>query len=175
MWAGLVSASVWFALFLFGQAFAFHIRPAQMRTRTIMRLFALAMAGHAGSMLLAEAALAGGLTAFGASLALSLSAGLILLLCLFVLYMPLYYSLNISLSVETLALLTVTTTGRMPMPDVEQRFCSANFLRDRLQTMEANGYLQKAGTDSWKLTGRGMSVARVMSAVKSALDLGPGG
>jgi hypothetical protein len=89
--------------------------------------------------------------------------------------MPFYYSMNTSLSVDTLAMLARAPDGRVPMQAIEQRFCSERFLRDRLQTMGANGYLRHLGGDSWRISRRGLRVARAMSWVKQILGLGPGG
>ena len=175
MLAGLISASIWFGMFIVGHIAAFRLASVQRRSKLIIRLFATAIAGHLACVAVLDVITTGGLAGLGSSLLLSAICGVLLLLCLLVLYMPFYYTLNTSLSVETLAILGRSTVDRLPTQEMERRFTSLAFLQDRLATMQANGYLEKENRDLWILTPRGRRIATVMNTVNRLLSLGPGG
>lgn len=174
MAAGLISSAVWFAVFLVGQFVAFRLRPSQKRTRTIFRLFGFIAAAHVLSIILLGAFIPTPVADLGSNAALSICCGLLVLACLLVLYMPFYYSLNTSLSVETMAMLG-RANGHLPIATLEHWFCSPDFLRDRLMIMEANGYFEAINEDKWMICERGRRIAGMMSQVKRLLNLGPGG
>jgi hypothetical protein len=174
MLAGILSSAAWFGLFLVAHLVAFRAKPRQDRSKTVLRAFAAAVLGHLASVGAAALLRPAWMEALGSSAVLSALAGLLTLACLFVLYMPFYYTLNTSLSVETLVLV-LSCGGRMPVERVLDRFTSRAFILDRLETMRRNGYLEPAGPQAYTLSARGASVGSNMAKVKRWLDLGAGG
>lgn len=174
MLAGIFISVAWFCFFLGVQIIAFRVRPRQDRSKTVLRAFAVAILGHLACVAAATLLWPAWMESTASTPALSLIAGVLTLSCLFILYMPFYYTLNTSLSVETLALI-LSRGGRMPIDRVLHRFTSREFILDRLETMRRNGYLESANSTSYRLTGRGASVGATMAWVKSWLDLGAGG
>jgi hypothetical protein len=80
---------------------------------------------------------AGGRPAVGGTLI----RGVLTLICLFIIYMPLYYTIASSLSVRTLVLLASQLDGRPATARVCARFISCALVPHRLQIMRTNGFL----------------------------------
>jgi hypothetical protein len=163
---GLGTAAGWFAIF-------------------VMLHIALLSRGqhHAGAMLRAYGSAALGLviTAAGLtslvmgtpSLAVALANGCFAFACLFVLYVPSFYTLTTSLSVATLILL-LKSGGQLNEAELYERFAGRDLAAGRLATLHDSGYIKLAG-DQCRVTRRGRSVARFFVAIKALLRLGPGG
>lgn len=174
MLLGILVSGIWFCAFLAAQLVAFHLQPQKDRSKTLIQLFGFAVLAHlmcvAGLALLYPESM----ILLGSTGVLSALAGLMNLACLFILYMPFYYTLNTSLSVETLALV-LSHGGRMPIDRVVHRFTSPEFIHDRLETMRRNGYLKSSDRVEYFLSKRGTSVGAKMARVKRWLVLGTGG
>ena len=174
MLAGLISASAWFAVFVVAQIVAVPLFRVVHRTRLILRLFAFALAGHVVTILAIRAGMPSA-PPDGFNALLATGCGLFLMPCLFILYMPFLYTLMTSLSVQTLIMLEAAPGGALPLAVVRERFTSLAFIRDRLETMQANGYLTRSSDGSWAITAHGSRVALALLAVKRVLRLGHGG
>ena len=104
MIAGLMAGAFWFVAFLGGQFVVLRHADVLARPRATNFVFAGCFAGLVISVLLAcRIAEPGDLTRGGAWL--GLIWGTLTLFCLFILYMPFYYTIAASLSVRTLVLL----------------------------------------------------------------------
>ena len=172
MLVGTISAVVWFTAFLAAQLAAYRAFGIRHRSKFIMRVFVLAMAGHLATVVWIWV-FDGAPQHFRP--VLSLACGVLLLMCLFILYMPFFYTLSTSLSVETLSILDSSPGRRLPYSEVTYRFTSEAFVLDRLETMRANGYFTVTDASCFRLTTRGERVARTFDKVKAALALGAGG
>ena len=175
MLAGLLSAGGWFAAFLALQLGAFRVFGVRHRSRFIIRLFSVSLIAHVLTVALLPELAPSADEAPYFKLTLSAICGLLLMLCLLVLYMPLFYTLSTSLSVELLVMLAIAPGRRLAVGSVRDRFTSIAFIRDRLHTMQANRYLLPDDKGGWALTQRGWRVARAFRGVKELLALGPGG
>ena len=166
---GILSGGLWFALFLAVHILIFHLRHVENCFSAIMRLYLLCLAGHAGTILW----LYGESDATGPALA-SFLYGLVVAGCLFILYMPFYYNVVNSLSIQTLILLSEARNGSLPVPELQERFAGLSIVEGRLNTMAVNGYLtENQGT--YCLTHRGRVMARLFGALKDFWKMGPGG
>ena len=161
MLTGLGLGSVWFAVFLISHIALFHLREIRHRFKAILGLFLGAAVGHLVS---------------GALLSTALGAldGMVLLGCLFVLYMPFYYTISASLSIRTLVALRCSPGERQSLARLVEGFASLPIVQGRLETLAANGYVGRAG-DAYRLTGKGRIVARTFRLIKALWRLGPGG
>lgn len=177
MLAGIISGLFSFFLFMIGHVIWFHVKPDQDRSKIILRIFLLAVLLHCVLILMISIIFPNQMREIGSSEILSIIAGLILMLCMFILYMPFYYTLNTSLSVETLAMIKFKGEGQLPEMQVRDRFTSESFLLDRLETMCRNGYLKQSSIQdkSYLLQSKGQRIAKTMLKVKNCLKLGPGG
>jgi hypothetical protein len=169
---GMVSAGLWFALFWLAHIALLHFLDVRHRFKLISRLFVTALAGH----LITVATLSESLsTAWGgAEGAIALVAGWLVLLCLFVLYMPFLFVIATSLSVQTMILVAGAPDGRLPRLRLQARFASPYLAAGRLETMKMNGYLTHT-EQGYGLTRKGVLVARGFFGLKALWRLGPGG
>jgi hypothetical protein len=95
------------------------------------------------------------------------------LLCLYVLYMPFYFVIMTSLSVETLIMLQ-RSGGALRVAQLQDRFASEAFAADRFATMSRNGLLRLT-TNGHAVTEKGRQTTRPFLVLKSLWRLGPGG
>jgi hypothetical protein len=172
MLVGVVSALGWFGLFLAMQLAGFRWFDVRHRSKLIAQLLVGAVAGHLATV--GWIWITWG-TVHNFSPPSSAACGVLLLLCLFILYMPFFYTLTTSLSVETLSMLEAAPRHRLPLEQVKDRFTSEAFVVDRLETMRANGYFVGSNSTGYTLTNRGKRVADAFTKVKIALALGTGG
>jgi hypothetical protein len=138
---------------------------------------------HAGAMLRAYVSAALGLVATAAglasvltgmpSVALALANGCLAFACLFVLYVPSFYTLTTSLSVATLILL-LKSGGQLNETELYERFAGRDLAAGRLSALHDSGYIELAG-GRYGATPRGRGVARFFAGIKALLRLGPGG
>lgn len=175
MLAGVTSGMIWFFFFMIAHVAAFRVKPNQDRSKTILRVLVLAFLGHCVSILSIRFFRDDWLVWASSSVMLSVIAGCLVIACLFVLYMPFYYTVDTSLSVETLAMLSFKGAGSLPVSEVKARFTSDKFLLDRLETMCRNGHLLRTEDGTYILLARGRRIASLMLKVKELLKLGAGG
>ena len=169
MTQGIISGAVWFALFLVVHAALFHRRHVENCFSLIIRVYFVCVAGHAGTILFVS----------GRSCPVDRAAaiffyGLLVMGCLFILYMPFFYNIVNSLSLQTLILLTESPTGTLPLTDLQERFAGEPIVRDRMDTMAVNGYLTERD-GSYCLTPGGRTTARFFGAAKDFWSMGAGG
>ncbi|TKS58080.1 MAG: hypothetical protein EWM73_03637 [Nitrospira sp.] len=93
--------------------------------------------------------------------------------CLFVLYMPFYYTIATSLSVRSLIFIA-SRREATTLSVLLATFASEDIVRKRMQLMAHNRYLFK-DDEGFRLTRRGLFVARVFTCLKRLWSLGPGG
>jgi hypothetical protein len=94
-------------------------------------------------------------------------------LCLYVLYMPFYFVVMTSLSVETLIMLH-HRGGTLHVSQLQERFSSEAFVADRFATMSRNGMLRQT-TDGYAVTEKSRQTIRLFLFIKSLWRLGAGG
>jgi hypothetical protein len=100
--------------------------------------------------------------------------GSLTFLCLYVLYMPFYFVVMTSLSVETLVLLAAQKDGRLPLVALYERFSSEVFARDRFDTMVRNGVLIRTAA-GYSVSPRARKLVAISLWLKSIWRLGEGG
>jgi hypothetical protein len=174
MLLGLLSGAVWFGMFVGAHALVFHALTIGNRSRAIMRLFALDVLGHLGTVTLASAVgpelpLVGEMRGL-----LSGFAGLVLMACCFVLYLPVYYTFAASQSIQALILLERIPGGQRPLEDVFADATSDGILRQRLDSMVASGSLVRDG-ERYCATAKGQRIAACFRAVQRLWRLDPVG
>jgi hypothetical protein len=169
MAVALAAAALWTLVLILAQVSL--LRWARLRNRFMASLvaFLLVLAGNSLSVFGTLIGMAGPartlLNVFYADLAL---------LCAFVLYMPFYYTIAMSLSVQTMISLQATAEGNAPLTELHGRFASRSILDGRLESMVANSYLSRRGA-CFGLTRKGRLTARVFQWFKARWQLGPGG
>jgi hypothetical protein len=99
---------------------------------------------------------------------------LLVFACCFVLYMPFYYTVATSLSVQTMILVDEAGPAGLPLSYLESLFASKNVLSARLGIMVNNGYLVQVG-DRFQVTAKGATISRVFGGLKGLWRLGAGG
>jgi len=107
-------------------------------------------------------------------ISVSIILGMLVYSCLYVLYMPFYYTISHSLSIQTLIRLITALHQKLPLQEVEEMFCSRQLLKRRLDGMCNNEFLS-CESQKYRLTGRGRYVAIFFSSVKKFWRLGAGG
>src|ERR1700741_2688687 len=90
------------------------------------------------------------------------------------LYLPFYYSIVASLSLQTIILLNEQANATLPIIGLRQRFSSRHFVAQRLETMTRNGFLVET-KDGYCLTTKGRRVATTFLFFKRLWRLGAGG
>jgi hypothetical protein len=90
------------------------------------------------------------------------------------LYLPFYYSIVASLSLQSIILLNEQANATLPIVRLHQRFSSRHFVVQRLATMTRNGFLFER-EDGYCLTAKGRRVATTFLFFKRLWRLGAGG
>lgn len=162
MISSLILACVWFALFVVGHLIYFNINPAALRAKFITNLFVLTLLGYLVSTILL----------FQGNVMMSLLWGWLTLFSFFVLYMPFYYVIATSLSVQSMIL--VQTEGRYPLQQLQETFVSKNLVGNRLSLMVTNDYLIEVN-GRYSLTSKGRRIAHIFLFFKNLWKLGAGG
>ena len=163
---GLMAGAAWFAVFVASHVAG--LRRGHHGAGYFVRSYAAAGLG-----LIFTLCALGFRSGSAPALVLSLTHGCLSYACLFVLYVPFFYSLTTSLSVETLISL-LQRGGQTEERVLYRRFASLDFAQDRVDTLHRSGYLS-LGNGSYRPTGRGRAAAGLFAAIKSLWRLGPGG
>jgi hypothetical protein len=143
-----------------------------LRRRQTVDVMLRACAGAMVGFLATTVALTWTLTG-GPSTVLALVTGGLAFACLFVLYVPFFYTLTTSLSVATLILL-LRNGGQLNEAELYGHFAGKPLAAGRLSALHDGGYIALVD-GSYRATSRGRGIARFFSAIKSLLRLGPGG
>jgi hypothetical protein len=170
---GALYGMFWFALFLVTQLILVRALPPEFRLAWNKRSVVIALiviSATVGPLLRLTdvATLASGGWLLGALW------GDLTFLCLYVLYMPFYFVVMTSLSVETLVMLAKHGGGTLPAAQLRARFASEAFAADRFDTMVRSGLLEKM-PGGYSVTKNGKRVARPFLFVKALWRLGTGG
>ncbi len=165
---GIVSGFCWFISFLIAHVALFHRRHVENCFSLIVRIYLICLSGHAATVLLA------GETRPPSERFAALICGLVLMGCLFILYMPFYYNVVNSLSIQTLIILRESAGLNLPLERLQERFAGESIVAGRLDTMVANGYLER-GSGKYFLTAKGRWVARFFASLKAFWRMGVGG
>ena len=99
--------------------------------------------------------------------------GGVVLFCAFILYMPFYYTVSNSLSVQMLIRMEAAPDD-LSVEELRQGFRMDELLAGRLAILVASGYLVQKGT-RFAMTVRARVVAQSFRFMKSLWRLGPGG
>lgn len=100
--------------------------------------------------------------------------GALTFLCLYVLYMPFYFVVMTSLSVETLIMLLHERNGALRVAQLQDRFTSEAFAADRFATMARNRMLRQT-THGYAVTDKGRRTTQPFLLIKVLWQLGAGG
>jgi len=169
MLQGIVSGAIWFSVFLAVHIIWFHMIYVERRARFIMVTYACCLTGNVGTVFAADT---GAMSV--AQMALRIFYGSLVMGCLFVLYMPFFYTIATSLSVQTLVCLEESPKRALNLGALQQRFASPAIVAGRLDVMVTSGYLTvRAGT--YSVTSKGRAIAKFFGYLKEIWRLGPGG
>jgi hypothetical protein len=157
----LASAIAWIAAALVAHIVVFRLIRIERRARTLVALFGTAAVAHLVTVGLASV---DGWRA---------GYGLLLIGCAFICYMPFYYTVAASQSVQMLIGLAAAREG-LPADELRRTYAVEEVFAGRLDTLVSAGYLERS-TAGYALTAKGRLVARCFQVVKTAWNLGPGG
>lgn len=157
----LASALGWLTAALVAHLVVFRLARIERRARTLVSLFGAAAVGHGLTGVLL------GLDGWRAGY------GLVLLFCGFICYLPCYYTLAASQSVQML-LAVANPRGGLPAEELRRMYAVEEVFAGRLATLVGAGYLARTGA-GYALTAKGRLVARCFQVVKRVWNLGPGG
>ena len=169
---GMILGFIWFAIFVIGHWTVFHVWSIRRRSRVIGVLFSASLIGCG----LSASSWGHLLPSFWAPdhwIATTIEA-IVTALCLFVLYMPFYYTVATSVSVRILVRVHQAPTRELPLASLMLEFSSLDSLRWRLEAMVQSKLLVGDGP-KFGLTRRGRRLARLFNALKLLWQLGPGG
>ena len=172
---GLILAGLWFSLFLASLLVIFRLYRIRRQSRLIIWLITITTAGHIATIALLSVVPQALPESLAFNPALSLIGGVLLLACLFVLYMPIFYILSTSLSVATLIDMANISDRSAELKDLTSQFTSAEFTTDRLGTLCLNGYLTYSENSGYILTARAWFVVRLFIYIKGLWCLGASG
>jgi hypothetical protein len=161
-----LTAALGLALLCVGAVIVLHVAAfrwcaVQRRARTLVLLWG---AGLIGEVVLTRAL---GIDAWRTGY------GAVLVACAFLLYMPFYYTIAASFSVRMLVALAREPEG-VALAILRARHPFETILDQRFATLVASGYACADGA-AYRLTAKGVLVARTFGAVKRLWCLGPGG
>ena len=157
----LASALVWVGVALLAHVALFRLVRIERRARALVALFGAAAVGHLATGRLA------GVDGWRAGY------GLLLIGCAFICYMPFYYTVAASQSVQMLIALAAARDG-LAADELRRTYAVEAVFAGRLDTLVGAGYLVH-GTTGYALTAKGRLVARCFQVVKTVWNLGPGG
>ena len=102
--------------------------------------------------------------------------GVAILISLFILYVPFYYTIVTSLSVQSMIFISANTLSKKAttLSWLGEQFISKNLIRDRLSLMVHNKYIYPMG-NKYYVTSKGRRTALFFSKLKSVWRLGAGG
>jgi hypothetical protein len=157
----LGSALAWISVALIAHLVVFRLVRIERRARTLVALFGAAAVAHLATVWPA------GVDGWRAGY------GLLLIGCAFICYMPFYYTVAASQSVQMLIALTAARDG-LPADDLRRTYAVEEVFAGRLDTLVGAGYLER-DTHGYALAAKGRLVARCFQVVRAVWNLGPGG
>ena len=170
----MVSGAFWFAIFIVGHALFFHWYPRAKRFGTIALTFLLALIGHGATALLpTRQAQWLGQAAHG-GLPVVTVVGALEMVAFAVLYLPFYYTVNTSLSVQIMIRIAHAPDRTLPEVAVRAMLMSEELLSGRLGSLVEAGYMRREG-ERYILTPKGRRLGRIFRSIRAWWRLGAGG
>lgn len=167
MLTALVSASCWFVVFIGLHLLGLHLPRSASPSRIILGALGFSVLAEAGTVTVLD-------QSSGTYTGLWVGVGVLWILSLFVLYMPFYYTVASSQSVDALIRLSSYPAKEAPL----ELFCGPDRLRrvveGRVKSMLASGLLIRNG-DGFVLSRKSRAISIVFSGLKELWHLGPGG
>ena len=157
----LAAGVVWTAAAVAGHFAIFHLVQVEHRARTLTLLFACAAFATLWTCLLLDVDRSR--TLFGMSV----------VACAFLLYMPFYYTVAASQSVQ-LVIDIHAAPGGLSVEEIRGRYPLDEILAGRFETLIWAGFVTEMD-GRFVLTGKGRLTSRPFRAVKALWRLGPGG
>ena len=170
---GSLAGGVWFPLFVAAHVGTFATRSVRNRSGTILLLFGAAFLGALVSAALVPVDVVLGSAPTSHRVQALLAAGLVMA-CGFVLYMPFYYTIVTSLSVQTVITIDEAPGHRLPLDALASPKVYDRIVRGRLDSMVQAGNLVRDG-ERFCATAKGRRTAGAFAMLKSIWKLGPGG
>ena len=157
----LWASAGWVAFAVAAHFAVFYLFQVERRARTLVCLWGLALVGYLWTGLVLEVdrwriAYGGGV-----------------LFCAFILYIPFYYTVSNSLSVQMLIRMRAAPDG-LSVEALRRAFPMEDLLAGRLVTLVASGYVVRTGK-RFVMTAKARVLARSFLRVKALWRLGPGG
>jgi hypothetical protein len=166
VFATLAIVAMWFMIFIWLHIFGY--RSQRDNARWLVQSYGMSCA----ATLLSVVAFSMWYD-FGKPVALLLVVAGLTSACLFILYVPAFYTVPTSHSVATLMLLR-RSGGQMPEKSLYERFATRGIMQQRLSVLVSAGYLVEDAR-GFSLTRRGRGLARPFALVKKLWRLGAGG
>lgn len=170
---GIAVGLAWFVVIIIAHLTVLWTTEPSVRPRISQIAFFIGIVGILLTLILFSADLGKGFVSNTALVFWALAA-ILTYGALLALYLPFYYSIVASLSLQSLILLSKQPRGSLPIAELRQYFASLPLVEKRLATMATNGFLIKQG-DAYVLSAKGRSTAIIFSWVKTFWRLGPGG
>jgi hypothetical protein len=170
---GALIGALWFIVFVAAHVGTFASRPIQNRSGVILLLYGLALGCAVVSAILVPTDILPGLTPTSYRVVAVLAAVLVMA-CAFILYMPFYYTITTSLSVQSVIAIEEAPDQRMALADLASPAVYSQIVQGRLNSMVVAGNLTRDG-DRYYATPKGQRVARFFATLKHLWRLGPGG
>jgi hypothetical protein len=171
---GLLLGFGWFLFYLGGHILIIRYATNAIKPRLSQQLLIVGLVCLIGSIAAAPSVV-GSHTLLHGGWPMGVAWGVLTYLGLFCLYTPFYYVVVSSLSVQTLVMLLEKPANRLSLSALREVFASREFVRQRLMTMQANGFVQRQGQQHFALTAKGQRLAAFFSWLKQFWKLGPGG
>ena len=170
MLQGIISGAGWFLLFLAVHVFWFHRVHVVDCSKLIVKILAVCFLGHLATILILD------LSQLPADMiALRIGYGALVMTNLFIVYMPFYFTIATSLSIQTLISLEESEAKVLTLAELQQRFASRDTVERRLHIMVRNGYLASETPGRYYITAKGHWVSVCFARLKEVWRLGAGG
>lgn len=169
---GLAAGLGWFAIVFLIHLIVIWTAVPSVRPRISQMVFLFGIIGVLSSVVLMFSYL--GKSSVSQALMFSALGGILVYGGMLTLYLPFYYSIVASLSLQTIILLNGQPNGTLPIIRLQQRFSSRDFVLQRLATMTRNGFLVERQGEHC-LTAKGRRVATTFLFFKRLWRLGAGG
>jgi hypothetical protein len=170
---GALLGALWFALFVAAHVGTFATRTVKNRSAVILLLYGTALAGAIVSAVLVPADVLPGLTPTSHRIVAVLGAAAVMVSA-FILYMPFYYTIITSLSIQTLIQIEEAPGQRLAVAALAAPAVYTQIVHGRLESMVQAGNLTRAD-DRYVTTPKGRRVAGIFATLKQLWRLGPGG
>jgi hypothetical protein len=170
----VVASALWFSVFVAVHLLVMALRPVAGRFRLIARTFLLCCVGSVATILVVMLAVQARGPLFQGGIVGSCVVAALTMACLFVLYMPFFYTVAASLSVQSIILLSELPQTQRTAATLRDRFVSEEILAKRMEGMVFSGYLIREG-NRYRLTAKGRKIAAMFQWLKDLWKLGAGG